>query len=52
MQKPIAFGIFQHDEIRVLRVLPVDPPGAERNEPGRLRLLLADVGDMQVKMQV
>ena len=30
---------------------PVDPPGAERYEPGRLRLLLADVGDMQVKMR-
>ena len=48
----IAFGIFQHDEVRVLRVaVPVDPPSAKRYEPGRLSLLFADVGDMQIKVQ-
>src|ERR1700689_5168612 len=50
--EPIAFRIFQHDEVRVLRVaVPVDPPGAKRYKPARLSLLLAAAGDMQIKVQ-
>jgi hypothetical protein len=50
--EPVPVGIFQHDEVRILReAIPVDPPGAERHEPVRLCLLLADVGGMQVEVQ-
>lgn len=50
--EPVAFGIFQDNEVRILRIaVPVHPPGAERHEPGRFGLLFAGIGDMQVKMQ-
>ena len=50
--EPVAFGVFQHDEVRILRVaVPADPSGAERHEPGRFGLLFAGIGDMQVKVQ-
>lgn len=50
--EPVPVGIFQHNEVRILReAVPVDPPGAERHEPGCLGLLFADVGGMQVEVQ-
>ena len=50
--EPVALGILQHDEVRILRVaVPVDPPGTERHEPGRFGLLLTGIGGMQVQVQ-
>lgn len=46
--EPIAFGIFQYDEVGVRWVaIPVDPAGAKRHKPRSLRLLFAGVGGMQ-----
>src|SRR5215470_8770659 len=50
--EPIPVWIFQHNEVRILRVaVPVDPPGTERHETRGFCLLLADIGDVQVKVQ-
>lgn len=50
--EPVPVWIFQHDEVRILRVaVPVDPASAERHQPRCLSLLFADVCDMKVKVQ-
>src|SRR5215475_9071910 len=50
--EPITVWIFQHYEVRILRVaVPVDPPGTERHETRGFCLLLADIRDVQVKVQ-
>lgn len=48
----VALGIFQHDEVRVLRVaVPVHAPGTERHEPSRFGFLLTGIAGMQVEVQ-
>lgn len=48
--KPVAFGIGQHDEVRIVGVaIPVDPDGAKRRQAVLFRLLFGCAGDAQLQ---
>ena len=52
MQKPVAFGIGQHDEVRVVgEAILVAPDGAQRDQAVRFRFLFGCAGDVQVEVE-